>query len=154
MASPRYMSSQMLRDLATVAQASNSALRAAKAIDPSGKTIVRELPNHWQEAAWQDHVQQAWNRLVTSLGGSRDAFNTRVADLPAIAFQALAAQLAGYMSEDGRVTGALTTDPTFVMWAKGQTADRTGVSRGVVALLAALCATGGFVVGKLIRGRA
>src|SRR5688572_19679255 len=89
-----------LRAIVTLKRAALSGLRAARRIEPAGKTLLRELPNEWQDPVWQDYVQSAFNEVSRLLGMDP---TIRFLDLPAIVADTMVSQMLGTVDNTGRL---------------------------------------------------
>jgi hypothetical protein len=121
----RSFSSAQLADLITVIQTAHRAMDAARRIDPSLSSVLRDLPAAiWRDPAFQDHVQSAFNRvykLVTN-GTAPPATVSRVFDTPAAGVLVLVQSLVGTMTRYGRIAGiggSADADPMLMIWARG-----------------------------------
>ncbi len=150
----RALSSQQLTDLVTVMNAALIGIAHAKAVEPSGKTVLRQLPDPmWQDPVWQHYIEDAFGRLVLGLTADPGLLSLRVFDMPAATFYATSSQIAGALDGYGALRGdILGRDPILVRWAAGEVGPgRPGVSRGVFIAIVMAAGIGGFAVARGIR---
>lgn len=150
----RTLSSQQLTDLVTVVNAAQIGMAHATAIEPSGKTVLRQLPDPmWQDPVWQHYIEDAFGRLTRTLTADPGLLSLRVFDMPASTFYVTSQQLAGALDGYGALRGdILGRDPILVRWAAGEVGPgRPGVSRGTFVALVVAAGIGGFAVARGIR---
>lgn len=146
----RTLSSQQLTDLVTVMRAVLMGYDQARMVEPSGGTILRQLPDPvWQDPVWQTHIQDAYRRLIETITTDVGLRSTRLLDMPALVAYATVQQIAGHLGSDGKLSGALSKDPTLVRWAQGVEGPRAGGASRVQTIgLVAAAGLGGFLLAR------
>jgi hypothetical protein len=144
------LNNELLAAMVTLKRAALSGLRAAQAIEPSGKTRLRDLPNEWQDPVWQDYVQHAFE-VVNRLFSSEPS--VRLLDQPASVADAMITQTLGTVDNTGHLRGFITNDPHLVGIAARDTVPVRSV--GFAALLGLVTAggLGAFFLGRFMMSR-
>lgn len=153
----RNLSSQQLTDMSTVMYGVRLGYEEAKRVDPSAKTVLRQIPNKlWRDPVWQNDLQGAYARLVASLTSHAGMRSTRLLDMPAFTAALLVQQIAGALSEDGTLVGVEllpgmpSIDPVLMRWAAGDESPHLGATRGQAVAAVAAAGILAFAVAKVV----
>lgn len=139
-----------LQAIVTLKRAALSALRAAQKIEPAGKTILRELPNEWEDPVWQEYVQGAFEDVSKLLGMSP---TIRFLDLPAIVADTMVSQMLGTVDDTGHLRGFLSADPQLVALAARNAVPTRSVGLPTLLGLVTAGGLGAFFLGRYIMSR-
>lgn len=144
------LTNDRLRAIVTLKRAALSGLRAAHRIEPAGKTLLRDLPDIWQDPVWQEDVQSAFVTVSRMLGMDP---TIRFLDLPAIVADTMVSQMLGSVDNTGRLRGFLSADPQLVMRAARDTVPTRSVGFATLLGLVTAGGLGAFFLGRYVMSR-
>lgn len=144
------LNNDRLQAIVTLKRAALSGLRAARVIEPAGKTLLRDLPDLWQDPVWQEYVQHAFEEVSRMLGMDP---TIRFLDLPALVADTMVSQMLGTVDDSGRLRGFLSADPSLVARAARDTVPTRSVGFATLLGLVTAGGLGAFFLGRYVLSR-